>query len=136
MEIQIIVAEDEQGLLLANGMNDHPGWATIADKIRKAREVDRNPDCWDTPRRPCQQCGSNGEDDPGCDECDDTGNIHVVLSDAAKAVIAGLVAPSDAVNHDGITAEDDVWAEIHAVFPLDLFTNRPHTVGYNPDASE
>lgn len=42
MEIQIILTEDEQVLLLANELNDHPGWATIADKIRKAREVDHH----------------------------------------------------------------------------------------------
>lgn len=37
-------------------------------------DTDGLPDCWDAPRRDCQECGSNGENDPGCPECDDTGN--------------------------------------------------------------
>jgi len=56
------------------------------------------------------------------------------ISDAATAVIAGLVAPSDAVNHAGITADDAVWDEIRSVFPMRLFADRPPTVGYDPGA--
>lgn len=43
------------------------------------------PDCWEAPRRECQFCGSNGEDDPGCSECSDTDNswmgVHAVSND-------------------------------------------------------
>lgn len=89
-----------------------------------------NPDCWDAPRRPCQGCDSNGEDDQGCHDCSDTGNswmgLHAVapilrLDEDARAVIAGLVAPSSEVNADGITASDAVWERIRAAFPVESF---------------
>lgn len=104
-----------------------------------------NPDCWDAPRRPCQQCGSNGEEDPGCCECDDTGNswmgLHevdprAVLGDDAIAVIAGLVADDTDVNAQGIMASDEVWDEIRAAFPLDLFRAWVTDSNYVPEAGE
>lgn len=54
------------------------------------------------------------------------------LSDAAKALIAGITAGD--MNAEGINAEDWVWDEIRAAFPFDLFENRPDAVTYNPDA--
>jgi hypothetical protein len=42
-------------------------------------DKDGLPDCWDAPRRECQECGSNGEDGPGCGECSDTGNSWMGL---------------------------------------------------------
>lgn len=58
------------------------------------------------------------------------------LSDAARAVIAGLVAPSSAgINVDGIHASDEVWSEIRAAFPLSLFEAWVLAGGtYYPDA--
>lgn len=45
----------------------------------------------------------------------------VELSEDAAAVVAGLVAPTSDVNHEGIMTSGAVWAEIRAAFPLDLF---------------
>lgn len=60
------------------------------------------------------------------------------LSDAAKAVIAGLVADgsTEEINKDGITADDSVWAEIRAAFPVALFREwaNGNDDNYNEDA--
>jgi hypothetical protein len=37
-EVAITLTRDEQLLLLAQEMNDHPGWRAIAGLIRKAQE--------------------------------------------------------------------------------------------------
>lgn len=56
------------------------------------------------------------------------------LSNAARAVIAGLVAPSWEVNKDGIIADDETWNEIRAAFPISLF--RQWASGRADDGSE
>lgn len=44
-----------------------------------------------------------------------------ILSAEAVAVIAGMVAPSEEVNADGIMTSDQVWDEVRAAFPIETF---------------
>jgi len=57
-----------------------------------------------------------------------------VLSEAARAVIAGLIAPSSEVNKYGIIADDGTWDEIRRAFPVSLF--REWAAGRASDGSE
>lgn len=43
------------------------------------------------------------------------------LSDAARAVIAGLTDDTGDFDKDRIYTPDSVWAEIHAAFPRHLY---------------
>ncbi|MGH3986844.1 MAG: hypothetical protein ACRDTZ_05945 [Pseudonocardiaceae bacterium] len=61
---------------------------------------------------------------------------RAVLGDDAIAVIAGLVADDTDVNAQGIMASDEVWDEIRAAFPLDLFRAWVTDSNYVPEAGE
>ncbi len=52
----------------------------------------------------------------------DDGYRKVNLSAEARAVLAGMLAPSDEVNSDGIYAGDKTWAELRTAFPQGEFT--------------
>lgn len=47
--------------------------------------------------------------------------VTVMLSATALAVVAGLVAPTTEINHDGILADGEIWAELEHAFPLEVF---------------
>ena len=73
----------------------------------------------------------------------DVAAITITLSPDAVAVIAGLVAPSDAFNRDGIYTTEEVWAEIRTAFPHTAFLRwaeaHPDVLdsggqGYDPEA--
>ncbi len=87
-----------------------------------------------------------------------TSTITLTLTEQARGVIAGLLAPTDTqvggedINHDGIYADDTTWAEIARHFHPDHFRawaathggiedtaspahpERRAGVGYDPDA--
>lgn len=68
--------------------------------------------------------------------------VAALLSVDAVAVVAGLIAPTSEVHHDGIYTSDPVWEEIRTAFPLAVFTawaerHRGGTDGgndYDPEA--
>lgn len=130
MDIMVTLTSAEQALLLVNEYNDGPdtepdAWSTIARKIRAAQSIE--------PGTYCTCCLDN--------ECECSGaaisGSAAPLGDAARAVIAGLVASRLDVNPAGITADDDVWTQIRNAFPLDLFITRPeHGMGYDRTAGE
>lgn len=60
------------------------------------------------------------------------------IEDAEAAVLAGLLAPSDQVNVDGIIAAAAVWASLREKFPVEEFHDAVArgSIEYEPDAGE
>jgi hypothetical protein len=47
--------------------------------------------------------------------------VSIELSDAAYAVVCGLVQPSEEIEVNGITASERVWEELRLAFPSHVF---------------
>jgi hypothetical protein len=140
-------SDDDIGGMLKTEVESYDTWANgemtgyiievQCSKCQQWRNVDS---CWGyySVDEAMEQATHGIPDNPihmvGAERCECEWKLPHPLSDAARAVIAGLVAPTDDVNPAGITAPDSVWDEIRAAFPLSLFEDRPDTVNYNPEA--